>query len=211
MRTFTSLDEVAAATGTELGTSDWFVIDQDRIDRFAEATGDHQWIHVDPERAATGPFGTTIAHGFLTLSLVPFLGTPGLLARDSGRQAQLRRQQGPLPHPGAGGLAGARARRMGEVTDLPAGKQMPCATRSRSRASTSPRASRRRSSCCCRADQPSRVSFPPSRVRFVTASYVVRVEAAIRVESSGRLDRPDWTTRHVRRGAWTSSAARRTG
>ena len=73
MRTFTSLDEVAAATGTDLGTSDWVEIDQDRIDRFAEATGDHQWIHVDPERAATGPFGATIAHGYLTLALAPNL------------------------------------------------------------------------------------------------------------------------------------------
>ena len=74
MRTFTSVDEVAAATGTDLGTSDWVRIDQDRIDRFAEATGDHQWIHVDPERAADGPFGATVAHGYLTLSMLPFLG-----------------------------------------------------------------------------------------------------------------------------------------
>jgi acyl dehydratase len=55
--------------GTEIGVSDWLVVDQDRIDAFADATDDHQWIHVDPERAAEGPFGTTIAHGFLTLSL----------------------------------------------------------------------------------------------------------------------------------------------
>jgi acyl dehydratase len=55
--------------GTEIGTSEWFTIDQDRIQAFADATEDHQWIHVDPERAAAGPFGTTIAHGFLTLSL----------------------------------------------------------------------------------------------------------------------------------------------
>jgi len=74
MRVFTGLDELKAATGTVLGTSDWLAIDQDRIDRFADATGDHQWIHVDTERAATGPFGTTIAHGFLTLSLIPYFG-----------------------------------------------------------------------------------------------------------------------------------------
>ena len=83
MRTFTSLDEVAAATGTELGTSDWVEIDQDRIDRFAEATGDHQWIHVDAERAATGPFGATIAHGYLTLSLRAVPRQPGVRARDA--------------------------------------------------------------------------------------------------------------------------------
>lgn len=58
-----------AAQGTHLGYSDWLEIDQGRIDRFAEATGDHQWIHVDPGRAAQGPFGRTIAHGYLTLSL----------------------------------------------------------------------------------------------------------------------------------------------
>jgi acyl dehydratase len=71
MRVFVSLAEFEAAAGEELGTTDWIEIDQERIDRFAEATGDHQWIHVDPERAATGPFGRTIAHGFLTLSMLP--------------------------------------------------------------------------------------------------------------------------------------------
>ena len=63
------LDDVKAAVGRHLGTSDWLQITQERIDQFADATGDHQWIHVDPERAAAGPFGTTIAHGYLTLSL----------------------------------------------------------------------------------------------------------------------------------------------
>jgi acyl dehydratase len=62
-----------ARVGEEIAVTDWTRIDQDRIDRFAEATGDHQWIHVDPIRAAKGPFGSTIAHGFLTLSLLPRL------------------------------------------------------------------------------------------------------------------------------------------
>ena len=62
--------QLEEAVGKNLGTSDWLEIDQDRIDQFAEATGDHQWIHVDPERAKAGPFGTTIAHGYLTQSLV---------------------------------------------------------------------------------------------------------------------------------------------
>jgi acyl dehydratase len=62
-----------AAVGSELGTSDWFPIDQRRIDQFADTTGDHAWIHVDPARAAGGPFGRTIAHGLLTLSLVTML------------------------------------------------------------------------------------------------------------------------------------------
>ncbi|AHH17117.1 enoyl-CoA hydratase 1 [Nocardia nova SH22a] len=70
MTDFADLAAFRAAVGTELGTSDWMRIDQERIDLFAEATGDHQWIHVDPEKAAQGPYGTTIAHGFLTLSLL---------------------------------------------------------------------------------------------------------------------------------------------
>ena len=73
MRTFKDLQELVAAEGEELGTSDWVTVEQERIDGFADATGDHQWIHVDPERAKDGPFGTTIAHGYLTLSMVPVL------------------------------------------------------------------------------------------------------------------------------------------
>ena len=64
--------DLARAVGSELGVSDWLTIDQDRINLFADATGDHQWIHVDPDRAASGPFGSAIAHGYLTLSLVNY-------------------------------------------------------------------------------------------------------------------------------------------
>lgn len=71
MRIFNGIGELRAAEGEELGTSDWLVVDQPRIDLFADATGDHQWIHVDTEKAADGPFGGTIAHGLLTLSLLP--------------------------------------------------------------------------------------------------------------------------------------------
>jgi len=70
-RVFDSLDVFTAAVGEELGTSDWLTVTQEQINTFADATGDHQWIHVDPERAAAGPFGATIAHGYLTLSLLP--------------------------------------------------------------------------------------------------------------------------------------------
>ncbi|AXG14560.1 MaoC family dehydratase [Intrasporangium calvum] len=73
MRTFTGLEELAAAVGEQLGQSDWHEITQQQVDLFADATGDHQWIHVDPERAKGGPFGQTIAHGYLTLSLLPVL------------------------------------------------------------------------------------------------------------------------------------------
>src|ERR1700722_8424363 len=69
--TVSTIDELTKLTGQHLGFSDWHVIDQAQIDLFADATGDHQWIHVDPERAAAGPFGTTIAHGYLTLSIIP--------------------------------------------------------------------------------------------------------------------------------------------
>ncbi len=73
MRVFDAADALPAAVGTELGVSDWHTVTQEQIDAFAQATGDHQWIHVDAERAAGGPFGTTVAHGFLTLSLTPML------------------------------------------------------------------------------------------------------------------------------------------
>ena len=73
MRVFSGAQQVLAAAGEQLGTSDWLTIEQQRVTAFADATEDHQWIHIDPERAADGPFGTTIAHGFLTLSLLPYL------------------------------------------------------------------------------------------------------------------------------------------
>ena len=71
MKKFNGLDEFVAAEGTELGPTEWLEVNQDRVNLFADATDDHQWIHVDPERAANGPFGGTIAHGLLTLSLLP--------------------------------------------------------------------------------------------------------------------------------------------
>jgi acyl dehydratase len=69
--TVSSIDELKALAGTHLGWSDWHVVDQEQVNLFADATGDHQWIHVDPGRAASGPFGGTIAHGYLTLSIIP--------------------------------------------------------------------------------------------------------------------------------------------
>ncbi|NHA69301.1 MaoC family dehydratase [Phycicoccus sp. CMS6Z-2] len=73
MRVFHGVDELREAAGTHLGYSPWHMVTQEQVDLFAEATGDHQWIHVDPERAKDGPFGGTIAHGYLTLSIVPML------------------------------------------------------------------------------------------------------------------------------------------
>jgi acyl dehydratase len=73
VQVFFSIQDFVDAVGRPLGTSDWLVVDQNRIDLFAEATGDRQWIHVDPERAASGPYGKTVAHGYLTASLMPLL------------------------------------------------------------------------------------------------------------------------------------------
>jgi acyl dehydratase len=71
MRTFQDLSELSALVGQDVAVSDWLTITQEQVNLFADATGDHQWIHVDPERARAGPFGGPIAHGFLTLSLIP--------------------------------------------------------------------------------------------------------------------------------------------
>ena len=124
MRTFTTLDDVAAAAGSEIGTSDWLEVDQDRIDSFADATLDHQWIHVDVERAAAGPFGRTIAHGFLTLSLLPRFASQVFELETPGARLNygLEKVRFPSPVP-----VGSRLRshvRFGEVRDLPAGKQL---------------------------------------------------------------------------------------
>lgn len=83
MTTELTIDELERAGELDLGTSSWVRIEQRAIDLFAEATGDHQWIHVDPEAAAQGPFGTTIAHGYLTLSLLPALLSEVLRVTDS--------------------------------------------------------------------------------------------------------------------------------
>ena len=124
MRVFTTLDEVSAASGEELGTSEWLSIEQDRVDRFAEATGDHQWIHVDVEKAASGPFGGTIAHGYLTLSLVPFLGSQVVRFETPGAKLNYGANKVRFPNPV---LVGKRIRAhvtLTDVADLPAGKQL---------------------------------------------------------------------------------------
>ena len=109
MRIFKNADELRGAAGTELGTSPVHLIDQDRINTFAEATGDHQWIHVDPERAASGPFGTTIAHGLFTLSLLPAM-TGEVYRVEGTRQAinyGLNKVRFPAPVPVGSKLRGS--------------------------------------------------------------------------------------------------------
>jgi len=124
MPDFTSADEIKAAVGTHLGFSDWLEIDQARIDTFADATGDHQWIHVDPERAKNGPFGTTIAHGYLTLSItnmfLPQLVTVSTAKLGINYGANKVRFPAPVP-------VGSRVRVGGEileVEDIAGGVQM---------------------------------------------------------------------------------------
>jgi acyl dehydratase len=101
MRHFAHLADLQALIGQEIGVSDWITIDQAHIDLFAQATGDHQWIHVDPVRAARGPFGTTIAHGFLTLSLLPRLFESAFAVDDvrMGVNYGLNRVRFPAPVP----------------------------------------------------------------------------------------------------------------
>lgn len=95
------LADLAARVGQEIAVSDWLTIDQDRIDRFADATGDHQWIHVDPARAAQGPFGATVAHGFLTLSLLSWFFEHGFVIDDvrMGINYGLNKVRFPAPVP----------------------------------------------------------------------------------------------------------------
>ena len=124
MRVFTTFEEVAEAAGIDLGTSEWVTIDQRRVNQFADATGDHQWIHVDMERAKEGPFGGTIAHGYLTLSLVPWLGSQVFTLRTPGAKLNYGVNKVRFPNPL---LVGKRIRlhvKMGEVVDIPSGKQL---------------------------------------------------------------------------------------
>lgn len=103
-----TLAELPALVGHEVALSDWLEIDQSRIDHFAEATFDRQWIHVDPSRAAAGPFGTTIAHGFLTLSLLSHLAESAFEIVDSpmGVNYGLDRVRFPAPLPSGGRVRG---------------------------------------------------------------------------------------------------------
>jgi acyl dehydratase len=101
MRVFDKGTDLQPLVGQVIGESDWVTIDQQRINLFADATGDHQWIHIDPEKAAKGPFGTPIAHGFLTLSLIPDLSAKAMHVNDTrmGVNYGLNRVRFPAPVP----------------------------------------------------------------------------------------------------------------
>jgi acyl dehydratase len=125
MREVASLDELKALVGTEVAVSDWFEVAQGRIDTFADATDDHQWIHVDPARCAIeSPFGAPVAHGFLTLSLLPVMLGNALRMSDvkMGLNYGLNKVRFPAPVP-----VGSRVRarlHLGSVEDIAGGAQL---------------------------------------------------------------------------------------
>ena len=124
MRRFARLDELQGLIGQELGVSDWVQVDQSRIDQFAKATGDHQWIHTDPVRAAAGPYGATVAHGFLTLSLLPMMFETAFAVADvvMGINYGLNRVRFPAPVPAGSRVRGRFVLRAWET--LPGGAQL---------------------------------------------------------------------------------------
>jgi acyl dehydratase len=124
MRVFSTFEEIEAAAGQEIGTSDWLEITQERVDQFAEATNDHQWIHVDAEKAKAGPFGGTIAHGYMTLALIPFLGSSVFSVETPGAKLNYGVNKVRFPNPVP---VGSRVRAhvsVGEAAEIPSGRQL---------------------------------------------------------------------------------------
>ena len=124
MRVFTTFDELSGAVGEDLGSPEWLEVTQERVVAFADATGAHQWIHFDVERARSGPFGGTIAHGYLTLSLIPYF-TPQLFTLETpGAKLNYGVNKVRFPNPVRVGAKIRASAQIAEVTDVPAGKQM---------------------------------------------------------------------------------------
>ncbi|MFD5271924.1 MaoC family dehydratase [Streptomyces sp. NPDC058335] len=122
--TVNGLDELKKLAGSDLGTSEWIEVTQERIDTFADATGDHQWIHVDPERAKDGPFGTPIAHGYLTLSLFIPLFTELLDVQGVTTKVNYGLNKVRFPSPVKVGSRIRLTARLAEVEDVPGGAQI---------------------------------------------------------------------------------------
>ena len=120
----TGPDEIKAAVGKPLGTTDWLEVGQERINQFAEATGDHQWIHVDVERAKSGPFGAPIAHGFLTLSLVSYFLPDIVRVEGASMGINYGVNKVRFPSPVTVGSKIRAAGEIAEVTDVAGGVQM---------------------------------------------------------------------------------------
>ncbi|MFC9434632.1 MaoC family dehydratase [Nocardia sp. NPDC057030] len=123
-----TMESLRDAAGTDLGASGWIEIGQDRITAFAEATEDRQWIHVDPERAAAGPYGTTIAHGYLTLSLLPAIIGQVFEISDAGARINygLNKVRFPAPVPAGSRIRGRAT--IVSVDEVPGGLQVVLAT-----------------------------------------------------------------------------------
>jgi len=126
MRSFERLADLEPLVGQEIAVSDWITVSQERINLFADATGDHQWIHLDAERAAKGPFGTTIAHGFLTLSLLPEMGASAFQVTDTrmGVNYGLGKVRFPAPVPSGSRLRGHF--KLTKYEPLDGGAQLTC-------------------------------------------------------------------------------------
>ncbi|MGW1613370.1 MaoC family dehydratase [Streptomyces sp. NPDC002285] len=122
--TVNGLDELKKLAGSDLGTSEWIEITQDRINTFADATGDHQWIHVDPERAAEGPFGAPIAHGYLTLSLFIPLFTELLDVQGVTTKVNYGLNKVRFPSPVKVGSRIRLVGKLAEVQEVPGGVQI---------------------------------------------------------------------------------------
>ncbi|MTD53430.1 MaoC family dehydratase [Amycolatopsis pithecellobii] len=123
MRVFSSLDEFAAAVGEKLGSSEWHTVTQEQVNLFADATADHQWIHVDVEKANQGPFGGPIAHGFLTLSLLPRFGAQTYRVDGLKMAINYGLNKVRFPQPVKVGAKVRGTAELAEVTDVPGGKQ----------------------------------------------------------------------------------------
>ncbi|MBR8638538.1 MaoC family dehydratase [Streptomyces tuirus] len=122
--TVNGLDELKKLAGSDLGTSEWIEVTQERIDTFADATGDHQWIHVDPEKAKEGPFGAPIAHGYLTLSLFIPLFTELLDVQGVTTKVNYGLNKVRFPSPVKVGSRIRLTARLAEVEDVPGGAQI---------------------------------------------------------------------------------------
>ncbi len=124
MKTFEKISDLQNLVGQELGVSEWMTITQEQVNKFAEATGDHQWIHVDPERAKAGPFGAPIAHGFLTLSLLPEMTASAFRVEETrmGVNYGLNKVRFPAPVPVGSRLRGRF--KLTEYIPLEGGAQM---------------------------------------------------------------------------------------
>ncbi len=124
MRTFTDLAQLEDAVGEELGTSEWIEITQERVNLFADATDDHQWIHVDVERAQAGPFGGTIAHGYMTVSLIPAFSQRIFRIETDGPRLNYGLNKVRFPNPVRVGSRVRAHARLAELATVPAGKQL---------------------------------------------------------------------------------------